>query len=263
MSADGSRYARLLVHIFEARYTDGATSLEFTRDDIISAASDLGMELPRNLGDVVYSFRYRVELPDSIREKAPAGLHWVIRPAGRGRYRIEAVAEARIVPNEMIRATKIPDATPNIISMYSLSDEQALLAKLRYNRLLDIFTGVTCYSLQSHLRTTVTGMGQVETDEIYIGVDHRGAQYAFPVQAKGGRDVLSIVQIEQDFGMCADKFPELICHGIAAQFMEDDVIALFEFEDSDEGIALIDEKHYRLVPGDELDAEDLRRYAES
>ncbi len=29
------------------------------------------------------------------------------------------------------------------IEMYALSDEQALLAKLRYNRLLDVFTGVT------------------------------------------------------------------------------------------------------------------------
>jgi len=42
--------------------------------------------------------------------------------------------------------------------MYALGDEQALLAKLRYNRLLDIFTGVVCYSLQNHLRTNVPGM---------------------------------------------------------------------------------------------------------
>lgn len=148
---------------------------------------------------------------------------------------MEAVSAPRIVPNELIRATKIPDATPNIISRYALSDEQALLAKLRYNRLIDVFTGVTCYSLQSHLRTTVPTMCQVETDEIYIGVDHRGAQYAFPVQAKGGSDFLSIVQIEQDFALCADEFPELICHGIAAQFMVDDVISLFEFEQEADG----------------------------
>lgn len=263
MSAEGSRYLRLLTHIFEARYTEGATTVEFSREDIVAAAADMDMELPRNLGDVIYSFRYRVELPESIRSKAPADKQWVIRPAGRGKYRMEAVSDARIVPNELIRATKIPDSTPNIISMYALSDEQALLAKLRYNRLLDVFTGVACYSLQNHLRTTVPEMGQVETDEVYIGVDHRGAHYAFPVQAKGGSDFLSIVQIEQDFALCASKFPDLICHGIAAQFMADDVIALFEFEDGAEGIALIDEKHYRLVPGDELAPEDLRRYAES
>jgi hypothetical protein len=75
----------------------------------------------------------------------------------------------------MMAETKVPDSTPGVIAMYALSDEQALLAKLRYNRLIDIFTGVACYSLQSHLRTSVRTLGQVETDEIYIGLDKRGA----------------------------------------------------------------------------------------
>ena len=81
------------------------------------------------------------------------------------------------------------------------------LTKLRYNRLIDIFTGVTCYSLQNHLRSSVAEIGQVETDEICVGIDKRGAHYVFPVQAKGGRDLLSIVQIEQDVALSAGKFP--------------------------------------------------------
>jgi hypothetical protein len=137
-------------------------------------------------------------------------------------------------------------------------DEQALLAKVCYNRLIDIFTGVTCYSLQNHLRTTVAEMGQVETDEIYVGVDRRGAQYVFPVQPKGGTDKLNIVQIEQDFAVCAQKFPALICRAFAAQFMEDDLIALFGFEISEDGVALTDEKHYRLVEPDDISAKDLQ-----
>ena len=54
----------------------------------------------------------------------------------------------------MLATTKIPDGTPSIVRKYSISDEQALLAIVRYNRLIDIFLGVTCYSLQNHLRTT-------------------------------------------------------------------------------------------------------------
>ena len=62
-----------------------------------------------------------------------------------------------------IAAIKIPDATPEIIAAYALGDdEQALLAKVRYNRLIDIFLGLTTYSLQNHLRTYVAGMGQIE-----------------------------------------------------------------------------------------------------
>ena len=89
----------------------------------------------------------------------------------------------RIVPNRELVTVKIPDATPEIIAKYALSDEQALLARVRYNRLIDIFLGVTTYSLQNHLRTTVKGVGQIEIDEIYLGIDRYGAHYVMPVQA--------------------------------------------------------------------------------
>jgi hypothetical protein len=116
--------------------------------------------------------------------------------------------------------------------------------------------------LQNHLRTTAPNMGQVETDEVYIGVDKKGAQYVFPIQAKGGTDKLSIVQIEQDVAVCATKFPALICRPIGAQFMTEGVIALFEFEESEDGIVISAEKHYKLVPPEEVTDSDLARYRE-
>jgi hypothetical protein len=225
------------------------------------AASKLGMKLPDNLGDLIYSFRYRAPLPESICAKAPAGQQWIIRPAGRSKYCFVAASVAAIVPSAMMAQIKVPDATPGVIEKYRLSDEQALLAKLRYNRLLDIFTGVTCYSLQNHLRTTVPEMGQVETDELYIGIDKRGAHYVFPVQAKGGRDRISIIQIEQDYAMCKDKFPTLICRPVAAQFSGDDIV-IFSFEDSDAGLRISSEKHYRLVAPDQVTLDDLKTYSE-
>ena len=88
------------------------------------------------------------------------------------------------IPNPNLAVTKIPDSTPGIISKYAFGDEQAVLSRVRYNRLIDVFLGIACYSLQNHLRTTVAGMGQVETDEIYVGVDKNGSHYAVPVQAK-------------------------------------------------------------------------------
>jgi hypothetical protein len=166
-------------------------------------AHDIGIARPLNLGDVPYRYRYRAPLPASIREKAPPGYIWVIRPAGTSRYKLMAIPDPAIVPSPFLAETKVPDATPGIIIMHALNDEQALLAKLRYNRLIDIFSGVTCYSLQNHLRTSVANIGQMETDEVYVGLDRRGIHYVFPVQAKGGRDRHSVVQIEQDIAMCA------------------------------------------------------------
>lgn len=170
----------------------------------------------------------------------------------------------RIRPNPSLRAIKVPDATPEIISAYALNDEQALLAKVRYNRLIDVFLGVTAYSLQSHMRTTVKGIGQIEIDEVYVAIDRQGVQYVIPVQAKGGKDQLAVVQTKQDLACCAEKFPALVCRSVSAQFinMENNrkKIAMFELAVEDEQVVIVEEKHYRLVPSAEISLEELRAY---
>lgn len=253
-------YARLIETIFHLHYQPGGEVVPFTREELVSTANELGLVLPKNLGDVVYSFKFRRPLPPSVLEKAPENKHWVIVNKGRGLYAFETRTDARILPDPLMTVTKIPDATPGIVARYALNDEQALLTKLRYNRLIDIFTGVTCYSLQNHLRTTVPNFGQVETDELYVGVDRKGEHYVFPVQAKGGSDELGVVQIEQDIALCMHKFPVLTCRAVAAQFMEGEVIALFEFELSEGQVRKVNERHYKLVLPDELTQEDLARY---
>lgn len=239
-----NRYQLIMERIFFWHYQEGAREIVFERADMERAAQELGIDLPKNLGDVLSTFRYRGRLPESIRVKAPEGEDWIIRSTGRSHYRFVATTIVNIVPNKMLAETKVPDATPGVIIMYALGDQQALLAKLRYNRLIDRFTGVACYSLQNHLRTTVPNIGQVETDEIYVGIDRRGVHCVFPVQAKGGKD----------------KFPSLICRPIAAQMMEDDLIGLFEFEEGGKGIAISSEKHYRLVPSSDISSTDLETY---
>ena len=257
-----NRYEQIIEHIFREKYSVGDREVRFLRDDIIKTAMDLNVQLPKNLGDLIYSFRFRTEMPASIQETASAGENWTIELAGRGQYRfiLKPISQIIVTPNPHLSETKIPDATPGIIAMYALNDEQALLAKLRYNRLLDIFTGITCYSLQNHLRSTTPTHGQVETDELYVGIDKRGVHYVLPVQAKGGHDRLSVVQIEQDLALCTRFYPSLQRRAIGTQFLAGDVIALFEFEETEKGITVASERHYRLVPPDQLTQEDLNAY---
>lgn len=258
--AKKNRYVQLIEAVFHKAYQPGALEVEFRREDLVRCARSLGIRLPKNVGDVIYSFRYRTSLPESIAKLAPKDTQWVIVPAGRARYRFVAQATVEFLPNRVLAETRIPDATPGVISLYALSDEQALLARLRYNRLVDVFTRLTCYSLQNHLRTSVPDLGQVETDEIYVGLDKAGMHYIVPVQAKGGKDKLSVVQVQQDLALCADRFPDLICRPVGAQFLSDGVIVLFEFQDTADGVRVASEKHYRLVAPDQFSAEDLRQY---
>jgi hypothetical protein len=257
----GNRYAAIIEWVFRKSYVSGATEVPFTRETLSEAATALGVELPKNLGDNIYSYRHRVALPSSILETERDGLKWIIRSEGRAKYRFVLAREVAIVPNPALVTTRIPDATPGLIQCYALGDEQALLAKLRYNRLVDIFLGITCYSLQNHLRTTVKGIGQIEIDELYVGIDRRGAHFAVPVQAKGGKDKIGVVQVEQDLRYCAEKFPDLVCRPVAAQFVTSDIIALFELTQEDGTIRLVRERRYQLVPSDGVSPEDLSRYS--
>jgi hypothetical protein len=199
-------------------------------------------------------------LPERIKAVAPKEKCWVIKLAGKSLYKFVAERQWIIDPNPGLIRIKVPDSTPGIIARYALDDEQALLALVRYNRLVDVFTGVASYSLQNHLRTTVVGIGQVEVDELYVGLDRRGAHFVFPVQAKGGRDRMSTVQIEQDIALCGQKFPRLVCRPLGAQFLPDGGIAIMEFAHTDDGLRLAAERHYQLVPKNGLTDADLDLY---
>lgn len=123
-----NRYTKLIEDIFDQNYREDAKEVAFERDDLVKTAEKLGIKLPKNLGDVVYSFRYCTNLPASIRQRAPAGLEWVIRPMGQAKYQFSLASMPRIIPNSLLVETKIPDATPGIIARYAfnvaISDEK-------------------------------------------------------------------------------------------------------------------------------------------
>jgi hypothetical protein len=134
------------------------------------------------------------------------------------------------------------------------------LAIVRYNRLIDTFLGLTTYSLQNHLRTSVEGIGQIEIDELYFGIDRHGCHYAIPVQAKGGKDQIGVVQTSQDIAFVEQKFPGMRCRAISAQFLHDGSVALFELTLQKGDIKVVQERHYRLVPAADLDQTAIRNY---
>lgn len=255
-----NRYQALVERIFFAHYKKGAREIPFVRAEIEQAATDLGIVLPKNQGDVLYALRFRAAMPTKIVETQPTGYEWLIELAGRAQYKFSLAKKNRIVPNANLARIKIPDSTPEIIAAYALDDEQALLAKVRYNRLIDIFLGLTTFSLQNHLRTTAKGVGQIEIDELYVGIDKFGCHYVMPVQAKGGSDQISIVQTRQDMTWCKQRFPNLRCRPISAQFVASDQIALFELTVDGDEIKVVEERHYKLVPGAELDAHEIAAY---
>lgn len=105
-----NRYSQIVEKIFKEKYKEGMKEIAFERDDLVNTAMELGIALPKNLGDVVYSFRYRSELPDFILSTAPEGLNWIIRPTGQSKYTFALTSMPRIKPKRRVRSANLATA---------------------------------------------------------------------------------------------------------------------------------------------------------
>jgi hypothetical protein len=260
-----ARYVQIIEAVFHLYWRKGLTEFAFERGELERVCDELKINPPKNLGDVIYTFRYRKALPKSITATQPHDRAWLILGDGDAKYRFRLNKLTHIKPTNGLLVRKIPDATPEIIAGYALTDEQALLAKVRYNRLIDIFLGITAYSLQNHLRTKIPNYGQIEIDELYVGVDSRGAQYIVPVQAKGGSDILGVIQTIQDVTFCQTekRYKNCIPRAVSAQFLADDTIALFETTFDGDEVSIVNERHYKLTQADAITPADLKHYKTS
>ena len=68
------------------------------------------------------------------------------------------------------------------------------------------------------------------------------------------------MQTAQDIRFAEQKFSGMRCRAIAAQFMKDGEIALFELTLKDDEVRVVEERHYRLVSADKLDGDAIRDY---
>jgi len=114
-----NRYVAIIEKIFFDHWKKGISEFEFDRSEIKEWATKLSINVPDNVCDVIYSFRMRRPLPDSIRATEASGMQWHIRLAGRARYRFKLAKENRILPRAELVTIKIPDATPELIGSYA------------------------------------------------------------------------------------------------------------------------------------------------
>ena len=94
-----NRYQALVESLFFCAYQKESAVVPFTREELVATATTLGIVMPKNAGDVLYSFRYRNPLPTKILDTQPEGMEWVIEGVGRAKYEFRLVPINRITPN--------------------------------------------------------------------------------------------------------------------------------------------------------------------
>ena len=122
--ANQNQYSLIIAHIFRAHYRAGLTEFTFDREEIVQAAITIGLERPRNVGDVVYSFRFRRPFPPEILSTAPEGQEWVLRIVGQSRYKFILTGQWILTPNPAMSVIKVPDATPGVIAGGAIYDRR-------------------------------------------------------------------------------------------------------------------------------------------
>jgi hypothetical protein len=228
-----------------------AIELPYTLEEVRQVRDQLQIKID-NLPDIAYSYRTgRYAMPDEILEKG----NWVIDGTGKGKYKFVKLSRDPYIHIPVdLYITEIPEATPDIVLKYTGKDEQAVLSRVRYNRLLDIFLSITVYHLQGHFRSAVKGIGQVEIDELYVGVDTEGKGYVIPIEAKsvGSKERLGVVQIRQMILFAQQRFNSLILRPVGIKPFEDGSVAFVEFDDKAdlEAISVKRYARYKLVRDD-------------
>jgi hypothetical protein len=251
-SADQARNRNeVMQRVFSKYYTEGASEVPFSMNDIREAIEAVAKARPNykelNVADVRYQYTSgRQPLPETISKKGP----WMIVGRGKARYAFVRLTTSPHIEIQADLATVLlPDATPEIVLEYAGTDEQGLLAKVHYNRLIDTFLKLTCYHLQNHWRTSIKGKGQCEIDDLYVGVDMNGRQYVIPIEAKCAGERISKTQVAQMIDFARDRYPKLTIRAVGVQELKDNSLVLLEFPPAEhpDQISIKEIRRYRLA----------------
>ena len=243
-----TQYDEVLLGVFLAHYKEGADRLVFRKDELLEICREHGITV-RNIPDIVYTYRARRPLPSRILSTG----HWAIEPAGRGKYAFRLLHNPPRfdIPFRDYAPVDIYNAIPEVVEGLLRHDEQSLLTRVLYNRLVDIFTGLTCFHIQNHYRSFVADMGEVELDALYVGVDKTGVLFIVPVEAKseGESEMIGRVQISQMAKLVRQSFPHLRRRILAIKALSDRTISIAEFDDHQEpdDLGIVSVARFRLI----------------
>jgi hypothetical protein len=243
-----SLYDEVILEIFRKHYLPDSSRIIFEKDELAKVCIEHGITV-RNIPDIIYTYRVRRKLPSAILVTG----NWAIEPAGRGVYSFLKLQNTPQfdIPFHDYQPIEILNAIPEVVEGMLRQDEQSLLTKILYNRLIDIFTRLTCFHIQNHYRSYVAEMGEVEIDAIYVGVNNSGELFVIPIEAKsqGSTEMLGRIQIAQMSKLVKQDFPKMSQRTLAAKSLDDGTIAIVEFnvEVNPDDINIISVARYRFI----------------
>jgi hypothetical protein len=237
-------YDTIINNIFLKRYNQ-TDRVAFSREDLINEAEQQSIKIS-NIGDILYTYRYRKSLPPDILATQPEGQTWLIEGRGNGKYEFILKTIIGLAPTPKTELVKIKDRSPKILKKINTDDEQYHLNRIRFNKLISRLMTFKCFPIQSHLRTNVPEVGQIEIDEFYAGTfQHK--THLVPVQVKHHSEKLSLVQLEQDFKFCQSQYPKYLAHPVGVYVLDKNQYLIIEVSFVNGQIEVVKELYCELI----------------
>ena len=89
-----SKYDEIIAKVFFDNYRNGAKRVPFDREELAEASLALEFARIKNLGDIPYSYRFRKDLPKSIRDTLNGNKEWIIVGTGIATYEFRIASPA-------------------------------------------------------------------------------------------------------------------------------------------------------------------------
>lgn len=228
-----AKYEPVIKRVFEMQAEKYGTDEEipFHRDHIDQAMEELDISVA-NPPDIPYAYRSRRPLPDEISQHGYTAVIIDDKREGEEPTYMFTKTEQLIPVPDVVDETHqtSTDALPEPVQEYIGQDEQGALTQVRYAGLMEDFTGLDAYHLQSHLRMRVRGR-EAELDDLYVGVDDDENHHALAVEAKGEGETLNKNQLIRNTRGIEEKgkYPNSV-RTLAVKLDDEGYFYLFEFE---------------------------------
>ena len=238
----------LVEQLFHQGYREGVQRIPFYTKDLGALSQPLGGASIEEIESILEGFENKSNrLPASIRRTQPAGAKWFVCKITEETFEFRLLPIIDTTPRSGLGTTDILDATPNIVTDNIVSTRHLLSVTIRYNRLVDSFLGIDTHLFKSYSGTSTEDTSDPKIDDLYLGTDEAGKDYAVPVLVETANQKIHRQQIDSSFALCRKILPNLACVAVVARFFGNSNIALLKFKQQDGTAVISEERHYRLM----------------
>lgn len=225
--AENNKAKSFIKHLIEKNFTASQDSIPFSRDDVSLYCLKKFKKIPKNVGDIIYSLRYRMDYLSTFDHLLDPDYTWTLLSLSTGQYELKPMPKLKLPDLTSVPVISKIDKTPEHIHNLRPLNDQSLLMKIYQNKVLSEFLEDDLILLQAHHKVNLKDWGQAEIDGI---VASETSPRLYLVEVKGYTEVIGWPQIIQLKMYAEQNHPGLPFTPIFVQSHRDWSFSIVQFD---------------------------------